>query len=182
MILGATIAHTGLGKRLAYTLISKFGSGNLKMLYVTTMANNILAPFTPSNTARGAIMCGVVDSLCDSLGYKRGEQKGDHTIMLSNMYINTTNTFMFLTAMGGNMLCVKIISEMTGHTVTWMEWFVAGFFPGIPLLLLLPYLTYKLFPMVSRFRQQRCRDRSQAAGRDGPNDPVLKGIRPSSWV
>lgn len=147
MILGATISHTGLGKRLAYTLIAKFGGGNLKMLYVTTMANNLLAPFTPSNTARGAMMCGVVDSLCDSLGYKRGEQKGDHTIMLANMYINTTNTFMFLTATGANLLCVKIISEMTGRTVTWMDWFIAGFFPGIPLLLALPYVVYKLFPM-----------------------------------
>lgn len=147
MILGVTINHTGLGKRLAYTLVKKFGRGNLKMMYVTTMANNILAPFTPSNTARGALTCGVVESLCDSLGYKPGENKGDHTLMMGNMFINTTNTFMFLTAMGGNMLCVKIISEMTGRTVTWMDWFIAGFFPGIPLLLLVPYIVYKLFPM-----------------------------------
>lgn len=146
-LLGVTISHTGLGRRLAYMVLSKIGNSPLRILYATTMVNNLLAPFTPSNTARGALLCGVTDSLCDSLGFVRGEKKGDHTIMLANMYINTTNTFMFLTAMGGNMLCVKIIAEATGHTVTWMEWFYAGFVPGVPLLILFPYLVYRMFPM-----------------------------------
>ncbi len=146
-LLGVAISHTGLGKRLAFYALSKIGNSPLRIVYATTMVNNLLAPFTPSNTARGALLCGVTDSLCESLGYARGEKKGDHTIILANMYINTTNTFMFLTAMGGNMLCVKIISEATGHTVTWMEWFYAGFVPGLPLLILFPYLIYRMFPM-----------------------------------
>ncbi len=188
MILGATISHTGLGKRLAYTLISKFGGGNLKMLYVTTMANNILAPFTPSNTARGAIMCGVVDSLCESLGFKRGEQKGDQTIMLANMYINTTNTFMFMTAMGGNMLCVKIISEMTGRTVTWTDWFMAGFFPGIPLLILLPYVVYKMFPMAQDAGDscvgvaKDCLREMGPMSRQEKNTAIIMGLTLLAWA
>ena len=145
--LGVIIGHTGLGKRLAYIVLSKIGNSPLRILYGTTMVNNLIAPFTPSNTARGALLSSVADSLCDSLGYVRGEKKGDHTIMLANMYINTTNTFMFLTATGANMLCVKIIAESTGRTLTWMEWFYAGFVPGLPLLLLFPYLVYRMFPM-----------------------------------
>jgi anion transporter len=147
MILGITINHTGLGRRIAYFLLSKAGSTPLRILFSTTMVNNILAPFIPSNTARGALLCGITDSLCDSLGYVRGEKKGDHSIILANLYINTTNTFMFMTAMAGNLLCVRIIAEATGHQVTWMEWFYAAFIPGFPLMLILPVLINRLFPM-----------------------------------
>ena len=145
-MLGATITQTGLGKRLAYYILSKIGTSMLRIIYATTFANNILAPFTPSNTARGAIMFGVVEGICDSMGFKRGEKKGDDTLMLANMYINTTNTNMFLTAMGGNAIAVALISQMTGRVVTWNDWFTAAFVPGIPVILLLPYIVYKMFP------------------------------------
>jgi DASS family divalent anion:Na+ symporter len=147
MVLGITINDTGLGRRIVFMLLSLIGGTPLRILYSTTMVNNLLAPFIPTNTARGALLCGITDSLCDSLGYERGGKKGDHTIMLANMYINTTNTFMFLTAMEGNLLCVKIIAESTGRTITWMEWLCAGFVPGLPLLLIFPYLVNRMFPM-----------------------------------
>lgn len=145
-LLGATITYTGLGKRFAYYVLSKIGTNMLRIIYATTFANNLLAPFTPSNTARGAIMCGVVEGICDSMKFKPGERKGDHTLMLANMYINTTNTNMFLTAMGGNAIAVGLIAQMTGRAVTWNDWFVAAFVPGIPVILALPYIIYKMFP------------------------------------
>ncbi|MHB1651315.1 MAG: SLC13 family permease [Desulfitobacteriaceae bacterium] len=145
-ILGATITQTGLGRRLAYYILSKIGTSFLRIIYATTFVNNILAPFTPSNTARGAIMFGVVEGICDSMGFERGKRKGDHTLMLANMYINTTNTNMFLTAMGGNAIAVSLISKMTNHVITWTDWFVAAFVPGLPVIFLLPYIVYKMFP------------------------------------
>jgi divalent anion:Na+ symporter, DASS family len=145
-LLGATITYTGLGRRFAFYILSKIGTNMLMITYATTFVNNILAPFTPSNTARGAIMCGVVEGICDSMKFKPGERKGDHTLMLANMYINTTNTNMFLTAMGGNAIAVGLLAQMTGRVVTWNEWFIAAFVPGVPILFILPYVIYKLFP------------------------------------
>ncbi|MDR2503577.1 MAG: anion permease [Deltaproteobacteria bacterium] len=146
MILGATISHTGLGRRLAYIFLAKYAKGPLQILYATSMVNNILAPFMPSNTARGALLSNVSDSICEGVGFKPGEYKGDHTIMLANLYTNTTNTFMFLTATGANMLGLKVIKDMTGMDITWNTWFMAGFFPGLPVVLLLPFIVYKMFP------------------------------------
>lgn len=146
MLLGATINYTGLGRRLAYIFLARYARGPLQILYATSMVNNILAPFMPSNTARGALLSGVTDSICDGMGFKPGERKGDHTIMLTNLYTNTTNTFMFLTATGANMLGLKVIQDMTGAVVTWNTWFMAGFFPGLPVILLLPFIVYKMFP------------------------------------
>ncbi len=147
VILGTTINHIGLGRRMSYYFLSIFGKTNLRILYATTMVNNILAPFTPSTMARGGILAAVCESISNSMGYKPGEYKGDHTIMLANMYVTGSNTFMFLTATGANILAVRLIANVTGQTVTWMEWFLAGFIPGLPLLLLLPWVTLKMFPM-----------------------------------
>jgi divalent anion:Na+ symporter, DASS family len=144
--LGASILGTGLGRRLAYTILNKLGTSVLKVMYATTMTNNILAPFTPSNTARGAIVYGVTEGINDALGFKKGEKQGDHTISLANMYITATNSNMFLTALGGNAIFVSLIMKFTGHGVSWNQWFVAAFVPMLPAVLLLPYIIYKLFP------------------------------------
>lgn len=146
MLLGATINHTGLGRRIAYIFLEKWAKGPLQILYATTMVNNLLAPVMPSNTARGALLCGVAEGMCDGLGYKAGEYKGDHTIILSNLFINTSNTFVFLTATSGNLLGLQIIMDMTGATFTWNDWILATCLPGIPVLLLVPYIIYKIFP------------------------------------
>lgn len=144
--LAAAIIKTGLGKRIAYLLMDKMGTTLLGSLVATTMTSNILAPFTPSNTARGGIIYGICEGIAQAFGFKPGEKKGDHTLMLANMYINTVNTNAFLTAMGGNAIFVSLISKATGHQITWNEWFIAAFVPALPLMILLPFIVYKMFP------------------------------------
>lgn len=146
MLLGATINYTGLGRRIAYIFLAKYARGPLQLLYTTTMVNNLLAPVMPSNTARGALLCGVSEGICDGIGLKAGEYKGDHTIILSNLFVNTTNTFVFLTATSANLLGLQIIMDMTGMPFTWNDWMIATCVPGIPVLLLLPLIIYKIFP------------------------------------
>lgn len=146
MLLGATINYTGLGRRLAYIFLARYARGPLQLLYATSMVNNLLAPVMPSNTARGALLCGVAEGVCDGVGLRPGEYKGDHTIILTNLYTNTTNTFVFLTATSANLLGLQIIMDMTGMPFTWNNWFAATSVPGIPVLLLLPLLVYKMFP------------------------------------
>ena len=45
---------TGLGRRIALVLVKALGRSTLSLGYATTFADTILAPFTPSNTARSA--------------------------------------------------------------------------------------------------------------------------------
>jgi len=53
---------------------------------------------------------------------------------------------MFVTALAPNLFALELIRKATGVEITWSEWFV-GFLPvGGPLLLLLPWLVYKLYP------------------------------------
>jgi di/tricarboxylate transporter len=43
---------TGLGRRISLVLVRKMGRRTLTLGYAVTIAETILAPFTPSNTAR----------------------------------------------------------------------------------------------------------------------------------
>jgi len=60
VLLGVVIAFmfalgyekTGLGKRISLVLVSKMGKSTLGLGYAIAMADLILAPFMPSNTAR----------------------------------------------------------------------------------------------------------------------------------
>ena len=45
---------SGLGRRIGLLLVRKLGHSTLSLGYATTFADAILAPFTPSNTARSA--------------------------------------------------------------------------------------------------------------------------------
>ena len=175
--LGVAINHTGLGKRLAYYLLCRANT-LLKVIFATTFANNLLAPFTPSNTARGAIMFGVTEGICESLGFEKGKRQGDDALMLANMYINTTNTNMFLTAMGGNAIAVSLIAQGVGKTITWSEWFVAAFVPGIAVLVILPYLVYKMFEP----KEKVCIDCSYSQAKLAEMGPMSKEEKTTLWI
>ncbi len=64
---------TGLGRRIAYYLILKFGSSSLKLAYTLVLSDFIIAPATPSNTARsGGILFPIVRSLASVFGSEPG--------------------------------------------------------------------------------------------------------------
>ena len=60
---------TGLGKRIAYNLIAAFGSSSLRLAYALALSDLILAPATPSNTARvGGVIMPITTSLAKAFG------------------------------------------------------------------------------------------------------------------
>lgn len=64
---------TGLGKRLAYILLSKFGGtkfgrSSLGLGYVMMLCDLILSPATGSNTSRSAIVFPIFRGVSESLG------------------------------------------------------------------------------------------------------------------
>lgn len=67
--LSAAFVTTGLGKRIAYLLIGKIGSTTTGLGYVTVFLDLVLAPATPSNTARaGGIVLPIINSVAVALG------------------------------------------------------------------------------------------------------------------
>lgn len=73
--LSAAFVTTGLGKRIAYLLIGKIGSTTLGLGYVTVFLDLVLAPATPSNTARaGGIVLPIINSVAVALRTRTGKK------------------------------------------------------------------------------------------------------------
>lgn len=140
---------TGLGRRIALLLVRHLGGRALGLGYAIALADLILAPFTPSNTARSAgAIFPLIRSIPELYGSRPGESPRRIGAYLMWVAFATTcvTSSMFLTALAPNLLAIEIVKKASGLEISWMQWLL-GFLPiGGPLLLLLPALVYWIYP------------------------------------
>ncbi|MCI2773876.1 anion permease [Staphylococcus petrasii] len=141
---------TGLGRRIALQFVKLFGKKTLGLAYSLVGVDLILAPATPSNTARaGGIMFPIIQSLSKSFDSdpKQGtERKMGAFLLFTEFQGNLITAAMFLTAMAGNPLAQNL-AEKTAHVhITWMNWFLAAIVPGLISLIVVPFIIYKMYP------------------------------------
>ena len=140
---------TGLGKRIGLALVKTLGRRTLGLGYAIALADLVLAPLVPSNTARSAgTIYPIVRNLPGLLGSFPGAtaRRAGAYLMWTAFASTCVTSSMFVTALAPNFLALAMASKTAGITVGWTEWFV-GFAPvGIPLILTLPLLIYKLYP------------------------------------
>lgn len=143
------LVKTGLGARIAYNVIAIFGKKTLGIGYSLAIAELLIAPITPSNTARGgAIIYPITRSIAESFdSYPNGtENRMGKFLSLVNYHSNPITSAMFITATAPNPLVVKLVSEATGQQITlsWTTWAIAMFLPGLACILLMPLVIYFL--------------------------------------
>src|SRR5207244_1512220 len=109
----------------------------------------VLAPFTPSNTARSAgTIFPVIRNIPPLYGSEPGEtaRKIGSYLMWVAFASTCVTSSMFLTALAPNLLALDIAKQTIGVDVSWMEGF-RGMLPiGALLILTLPWLVYKIYP------------------------------------
>lgn len=140
---------TGLGRRIAFIFVRTFGKKTLGLAYSLIGVDLILAPATPSNTARaGGIMYPIIKSLAQAFGSdpkNKTERKMGSFLIFSEFHGNTITSAMFLTAMAGNPLA-QSLAKSNHVNLEWMNWFLAGIIPGLISLILVPFIIYKMYP------------------------------------
>ncbi len=141
---------TGLGKRIAYLLIKMFGKNSLLLSYTLLASDLLIAPATPSNTARAG---GVIYPITKSLASAFGSEPGDGTARRIGAFLmqvvyqgNTVTSAMFMTAMAGNTLIVQLVASSFKIELSWMGWMMAALVPGLVSLFLIPLVLYKIYP------------------------------------
>jgi len=141
---------TGLGNRIAYYVVSLFGSTTLGLTYSLVFAEALLAPAIPSLAARaGGIFLPLAKALCVACGSKpedKTEKKMGAYIMATMFQTSCITSGMFITAMAANPLSVNLASAAIGHTISWGEWALAASVPGLFCLLAVPLILYVVFP------------------------------------
>lgn len=148
-IIGQCFVETGLGARIAYFLIDKVAHNTLRLGYVSTLTDLILAPAIPSNTARtGGLVYPIFRGLSETLGSRPGEtarKAGSFFMVL--LYQNSLQTgAMFVTAGAIMPVLLKLTKDLMGAEITWIQWAVAMSVPGLIGLILIPYMVYKIYP------------------------------------
>ena len=144
----AGFIKTGLGARIAYILVSWFGRSTLGLGYSLVATDLILAPATPSNTARAA---GVVFPILQSISKTvigTDPVKGRQTIafLVLAVYQGTVITSaMFITSMVANPLVVQLAATQN-IAITWTSWATAAIVPGLVSLLVVPLVVYTVCP------------------------------------
>jgi L-tartrate/succinate antiporter len=149
--------RTGLGRRVALGLVKRLGGSTLGLGYAVMLADVVLAPFTPSNTARSAgtifPIIRNIPPLFDSHPGPTSRRLGAY-IMWVAFATTTVTSSMFATALAPNILALDLVSKGTGLHISMAAW-ALGFAPvGIVLAGLVPWLTYKLYPPLVRGGRQ----------------------------
>ncbi len=152
IMISMSLNKTGLGARIGYFLISIFGKRTLGIAYALAFSETVLAPVTPSNTARGGgIIHPIMRSIADSFDSKPepgSTEKIGRYLALVNYNTNPITSAMFITATAPNPLIVALIYEATSPAfhLSWGMWAVAAIVPGILSLLIMPLVIYFMYP------------------------------------
>lgn len=150
IMISMSLNKTGLGARIGYFFISLVGNKTLGIAYALGIAETILAPVTPSNTARGGgIIHPVMRSIADSFDSKpeRGStEKIGRYLALVNYNMNPITSAMFITATAPNPLIVNLILEGSGFKLTWGMWALAALIPALVSIIVIPLVIYIIYP------------------------------------
>ena len=137
---------SGLGRRLALMLVRGLGRRTSGLGYAVALSDLVLAPATPSNTARcGGTIYPIVSNIPRIYGSEPGpDRRQDRHLCDVDGVCDD----------GGDELAVpdragaerarrsRIAKKIVNVEVGWSQWFI-GFAPlGIPLLMLVPLLSY----------------------------------------
>lgn len=146
------LKKTGLGKRIGLFFITVLGSRTIGIGYGLTICELVLAPFTPSNTARGGgivhpIMKSIATAFDSDPAYGTERKIGSY-LSLVNMHANTITSGMFITATAPNPLVVNFVAQVTNQDfhLSWTTWALCMLVPGATCLLFMPMIVYLLAP------------------------------------
>ncbi|WP_425641662.1 anion permease [Marinomonas gallaica] len=152
IVISRGLSKTGLGNRVGYYFIALFGKKTIGVGYALALSELIIAPVTPSNTARGGgVIHPIMKSIANSFGSSPEagtSRKIGHYLALVNYHINPITSAMFITATAPNPLIVKFIADATGAdiSITWGTWALAALLPGLVCIALVPLVVYAVYP------------------------------------
>lgn len=135
------VIKTGLGRRIALLFMRLLGKRTIGLGYGLGITELIVAPAMPSITARaGGVMLPITRAISDVLGSKPNDESrtriGSYLILCA-FHANIITAGMFVTAMAGNPLAVKLAADQ-GVKISWTDWAIATLVPGLLCLALIP--------------------------------------------
>lgn len=127
-IIASGMEKSGLARRMALFLITKFGKSVNSVLMLLIAINFLIAFIVPSTTARAAMMFPIVLLVVEAFEVNINDPKNNFGKMLAlhGIQANNLSTAAIVTATSSQILAISFIKDLTGREVSWMQWFVAS--------------------------------------------------------
>ena len=127
-IIASGMEKSGLARRMALYLITKFGRSVNSVLILLIAINFLIAFVVPSTTARAAMMFPIVLLVVEAFEVNINDPKNNFGKMLAlhGIQANNLSTAAIVTATSSQILAISFIKDLTGREVSWMQWFVAS--------------------------------------------------------
>lgn len=148
-MISVAFSSTGLGKRIAYFLIGLFGRTSLGLGYALSITTWILGLAIPSTTARiGGVVFPIFNDVARTLGSNAEDgtsRKLASYLTIVGYHINLVTACVFLTGMAPNAQIAAFAKDILNVNMDWLTWAKMGIVPGLVLLVVIPYVIYKLY-------------------------------------
>lgn len=140
-------AKTGLGERIALSIVRMVGGTTLGLAYGLNLAEGVLAAGMPSSAARAA---GVMYPLVDSVAKACSGDKGDNTggfLIQSAFQATGISSSLWLYGAATNLLMLRLAAEL-GYVVNapFMSWLKASCVPALTAMALTPLVAFTAMP------------------------------------
>ena len=132
-VLAKAMEASGLGRRIALWIATSLGAEPGRIILSVAIANLVLAPLSPSTTAKAFLIHPICVGLVEAFGVEKGRSRYGAALLLMAMAANNICSTAFLTATVPNPISAQYIAEATGIEVGWLGWMVMA----LPLTILL---------------------------------------------
>lgn len=126
LVLGLAMEETGLGRRFALLARGLEGWSYPRVAAVVVALSVAAIFFMPSATGRIIMLLGVIGPLAVHLGYAPGS-RGHAGLMLAAAFGTFLPAFSVLPSNVPNMVLAGTLEKLTGHTLTFVDFFVLHF-------------------------------------------------------
>lgn len=143
------VTATGFGERVGYLFIRYLARTPLSLGYSIAAADLVLAPFIPSDTARGGgVIFPISRSVASAFGSEpraTAKRMGAY-LMLVSFHVTYPASGIYLTGMAANPLIAEFARKIAHVELTWTRWFAGSVVPGLLTMATIPWLLTRLAP------------------------------------
>lgn len=144
-VLTSAMIKSNLARRFALFMVTRFGKTPKKTLFILVFINFALAFFVPSTTARATLMVPICIILLEVYKAIPGESNFGRVMMLQGVQADALATSGVMTATAGNIIAVGFINDLTGSSIGYMDWLLAGMPTAIITMAITFFIGLRLF-------------------------------------
>ena len=147
-IISIAMTHTGVARRVALLMMKALGRTPRGAVAASMFTNLMIAPLTPSNTARTAAMLPIVQGIAQAYEVEPGKSNFGRALFLSQTFTGNITGSAFLTGTVPNPIAIGMILAAVGVStkLTWGYWALAALPTNLIILVFTGWLCLRMFP------------------------------------